>query len=177
MTCRPAPMVCHVLLVETDNGLVRIVLVSGSHDCLRLPRTRGSAPATSIRPVLRHRNRRTHATDSFPARRRAPLMHQDASRRRPPSRLSDFPAAKVHSTAPRRSAPSVASHERGETAVRPAQWSHIQRVEHHPTGESGGDSPLPRDSPLLLRIALVALPATTRGHACVRRRRRPSLDP
>jgi len=59
MNMPTAPMVCHVLLVETDNGLVLIDSGYGSHDCLR-PAKRVGPTRHLIRPVFDHRETAGH---------------------------------------------------------------------------------------------------------------------
>jgi glyoxylase-like metal-dependent hydrolase (beta-lactamase superfamily II) len=53
MNMPTAPMVCHVLLVETDNGLVLVDSGFGSHDCLDSANRVGPTRHV-VRPLFDH---------------------------------------------------------------------------------------------------------------------------
>jgi glyoxylase-like metal-dependent hydrolase (beta-lactamase superfamily II) len=164
-----APMVCHVLLVETDNGLVLIDSGFGSHDCLH-PAKRVGPTRHLIRPRFDHRETAVHQVERLGFRpddvRHIIITHFDADHI---GGLSDFPAARVHVTAAEALGAVRSPSWREKLRFRPAQWSHEPDiVEHHPTGEEWrGFAAAKELDDVAPGIALVSLPGHTRGHACV----------
>ena len=165
-----APLVCHVLLVETDNGLVLVDSGFGSHDCRR-PRKRVGPTRHVVRPLFDHVETAARQIErlGFRAGRRAPHRHH-ASRRGPhrrPFRLPGRPDPRHRRRSARSNQGAVAWREK--IRYRPAQWAHKPNiVEHHPHGEKwrgfAAAKELDEISP---GIALISLPGHTRGHACV----------
>jgi glyoxylase-like metal-dependent hydrolase (beta-lactamase superfamily II) len=169
MNMPTAPMVCHVLLVETDNGLVLIDSGFGSHDRLR-PAKRVGPTRHVTRPLFDHRETAAHHVERLGFQpndvRHIIITHFDADHI---GGLSDFPAAKVHVTAEEALGAIRSPSWREKLRFRPAQWSHEPDiVEHHPDGEKWrGFAAAKELDDVSPGIALISLPGHTRGHACV----------
>lgn len=164
-----AGLVCHVLLVETDAGLVLVDTGLGMAD-VRSPRERlGRAFTTFVRPkldpeqtaVAQVRALGFHPEDV----RHVVLTHLDLDHA---GGLADFPWARVHCTLQEHEAAMLASDSREKQRYRPAQWAHWPEFELYRTrgGEWLGFEAaelrgLPRE------ILLVPLFGHTRGHAGV----------
>lgn len=162
-------LVCHVLLVETDNGLVLVDSGYGLADCAEPARRTGltrrffrpffDPDETAVRQVERLGFRREDV-------RHIVVTHFDIDHI---GGISDFPHAEIHCTA---AEVLGAMHPptRGERfRFRSAQWEHGPKiVEHTPTGERwlgfAAAKELTEVSP---GIVLMSLPGHTRGHACV----------
>lgn len=163
------PMVCHVLLVETDNGLVLIDTGFGSHDC-EDPSGRVGPARWFIRPVLRHRETAAHQIERLGMRRddvrHIVVTHFDADHI---GGLSDFPRAQVHVTAAEALTAMRKPSRRARFRFRSAQWAHGPNiVEHTPDGEKWrGFAAAKELDDISPGIALISLPGHTRGHACV----------
>jgi len=161
-----APMVCHVLLVETDNGLVLVDSGFGAQDCLR-PATRVGPTRHVIRPRLDSAETAAHQIESLGFRRddvrHIVITHFDLDHI---GGLADFPDADVHVTAAEALGSMKSPSWREKIRYRSAQWAHNPRiVEHEPRGEKWrGFAAAEEIGP---GIALIALPGHTRGHACV----------
>jgi glyoxylase-like metal-dependent hydrolase (beta-lactamase superfamily II) len=162
-------MVCHVLLVESDNGLVLIDSGFGSKDCADPARQLGPARRL-IRPVLDDAETAVNQVEQLGFRRddvrHIVVTHFDPDHI---GGISDFPEAQIHVTAAEAlsalRAPSVSEKIR----FRAVQWAHGPAiVEHTPDGEKwrgfAAAKELEKVSP---GIALISLPGHTRGHACV----------
>jgi glyoxylase-like metal-dependent hydrolase (beta-lactamase superfamily II) len=162
-------MVCHVLLIEGENGLVLIDTGFGSHDCDD-PARRVGPTRRIIRPALRHDETAARQVERLGFRREdvrhIVVTHFDIDHI---GGLSDFPDAEIHVTAAEAlgamKTPSL--HER--IRFRAAQWAHGPKImEHTPDGEKwrgfAAAKELDEISP---GIALISLPGHTRGHACV----------
>ena len=139
-TMRPpgAPVVCHVLLVETDNGLVLVDSGYGLKDCADPDPDRAVAPPApaglrSPRRPLRDRSKRSASVATTCA-----TSSRTHLRRRPRRR---------HRRLPRRPGPRHRGRGTGRDAVpdpparrrrfRAAQWAHGPKiVEHDPDGEA-----------------------------------------
>lgn len=162
-------LVCHVLLLETDNGLVLVDSGYGLADCAnpgpQIGPTRHvfrpylDPEETAVRQVQRLRFRREDV-------RHIVLTHLDMDH---VGGISDFPDAEIHCTAAEvlgaMHPPTPAERFR----FRPVQWAHGPKiVEHDPDGEAwrgfAAAKELTEVSP---GIVLVSLPGHTRGHACV----------
>ena len=164
-----APMVCHVLLIETDNGLVLVDSGYGSHDCAD-PGPRVGPTRRFVRPLLEQTETAIHQIRQlgFGASdvRHIVVTHFDVDHI---GGLADFPEAEIHVTAAE-ALGAMRAPTRGEKVrYRPAQWAHGPKiVEHSPDGEKwwgfAAAKELDEISP---GIALVSLPGHTRGHACV----------
>jgi glyoxylase-like metal-dependent hydrolase (beta-lactamase superfamily II) len=164
----PAPMVCHVLLVETANGLVLVDSGYGTDDCAD-PRRVGPI-RRMLRTSLSHAETAAHQIEQLGyARddvRHIVVTHLDLDHA---GGLSDFPIAQVHVTSAEALGAIRAPSRREKVRYRSAQWAHNPHiVEHDPHGEKwrgfAAAKELDEISP---GIALVWLPGHTRGHACV----------
>jgi glyoxylase-like metal-dependent hydrolase (beta-lactamase superfamily II) len=163
-----APMVCHVLLVETDSGLVLVDSGFGTLDCTDPARVGPTRHV--IRPILSHEETVAHQIDRLGFKREDVrhiiITHLDLDHA---GGLSDFPAARVHVTSAEALGAIRAPSRREKIRYRSAQWAHNPNiVEHDPQGEKwrgfAAAKELDEISP---GIALVSLPGHTRGHACV----------
>ncbi|GAB7110148.1 MBL fold metallo-hydrolase [Streptomyces phaeofaciens JCM 4814] len=166
----PEGLVCHVLLVETDNGLVLIDSGLGLKDAAD-PRGRFGEARFLVRPVFDENEAavRQVARLGFDPHdvRHIVLTHFDADHT---GGLADFPWARVHLTAAENFA---ALHPRGRVERGRYLPSHRAHgpvlVEHTPDqGESwrgfAGAEELNGIAP---GIVLISLPGHTRGHAAV----------
>jgi glyoxylase-like metal-dependent hydrolase (beta-lactamase superfamily II) len=163
-----APIVCHVLLVETDNGLVLVDSGFGLLDC---------ADPTRIGPS-RHLLRPTFDVEETAARQVEKLgFRRDDVRHVITTHfdmdhiggIADFPDAQIHVTAAEALGATRPPTRMERFRFRPAQWAHgPQIVEHEPTGEKwrGFAAAKELDS-IAPGIVLISLPGHTRGHACV----------
>jgi glyoxylase-like metal-dependent hydrolase (beta-lactamase superfamily II) len=164
----PAPMVCHVLLIETDNGLVLVDSGYGLADC---------ADHARIGP-FRHLFRPRFDPDETAARqveqlgfgrddvRHIVTTHFDIDHI---GGLADFPDAQIHVTAAEVAGAVTSPSFREKVRFRPAQWAHGPKlVEHDPDGEKWrGFAAAKELDAISPGIVLVSLPGHTRGHACV----------
>jgi glyoxylase-like metal-dependent hydrolase (beta-lactamase superfamily II) len=164
----PAPMVCHVLLIETDDGLVLVDSGYGTRDCDD-PRRIGPT-RRMVRPILSHDETVAHQLDRLGfARddvRHIIITHLDMDHA---GGMSDFPAARVHVTAAEALGAIRAPSRQEKIRYRSAQWAHKPNiVEHDPRGEKWrGFAAAKQLDEISPGIALVSLPGHTRGHACV----------
>lgn len=162
-------LVCHVLLVETDNGLVLVDSGYGSADCDN-PRTRIGPTRYLFRPsfdrdetALRQIERLGFHREDV---RHIVLTHFDMDHI---GGLSDFPDAEIHCTAAEVFGAMRSPTRAEKLRFRPAQWAHGPKiVEHSPDGERWRGFAAARElTEVSPGIALVSLPGHTRGHACV----------
>ncbi|GAA0619557.1 MBL fold metallo-hydrolase [Kribbella sandramycini] len=159
------PLVCHVLLIETDaDGLVLVDTGFGLADIANPARL---GPARwLIRPALVEAEtaRRQVGALGFAASdvRHVVLTHFDLDHA---GGLADFPEAAVHLTAAEARgavhAPSLQERQR----YRSAQWAHGPRLVEHPADGEPWNGFTARE--ILPGVALVPLPGHTRGHAAV----------
>jgi glyoxylase-like metal-dependent hydrolase (beta-lactamase superfamily II) len=162
-------VVCHVLLVETDNGLVLVDSGHGSHDCDD-PARRVGPTRIFFRPVLDHNEtavRQIERLGFSPTDvRHIVVTHFDMDHI---GGIADFPEAQVHVTAAEAFAAMQRPTMKEKGRFRPAQWAHGPKlVEHSPDGERWRDFAATKElDEICPGIALVSLPGHTRGHACV----------
>jgi glyoxylase-like metal-dependent hydrolase (beta-lactamase superfamily II) len=163
-----APMVCHVLLIETDNGLVLVDSGFGTDDCAD-PKRAGPS-RHMVRAILSHDETVVHQIELFGFKRddvrHIIITHLDMDHA---GGLSDFPAARVHVTSAEALGAIRAPSRREKIRYRSAQWAHGPNiVEHDPQGEKWrGFAAAKELAEISPGIALVSLPGHTRGHACV----------
>lgn len=162
-------MVCHVLLVETDNGLVLIDSGFGSRDCGD-PAGRLGPARRFIRPVLDDAEVAANQVERLGFRRddvrHIVVTHFDPDH---VGGISDFPEAQVHVTELEARGALRAPSLNERIRFRAVQWEHGPKiVEHAPDGEGwrgfGAAKELDEVSP---GIVLISLPGHTRGHAGV----------
>ena len=166
----PGGLVCHVLLLETDNGLVLVDSGLGLADAAD-PRGRFGSARHFVRPVFDEAESaiRTVRDLGFDPRdvRHVVLTHFDADHA---GGLADFPGATVHLTAAEASA---ATHPKGvveSQRYRPAQLAHGPTlVTYSPSkSESWRGFPAARElADIASGLVLISLPGHTRGHAAV----------
>jgi len=160
-------MVCHVLLIETDTGLVLVDSGYGTHDCFD-PRRVGPS-RHMVRAILSHEETVAHQIDRLGFKRddvrHIIITHLDldhagdspTSRRAGPRHVGRSAGCDLGSVAP-----GEGSLPLGAMGAQP------NIVEHDPQGEKwrgfAAAKELDEISP---GIALVSLPGHTRGHTCV----------
>lgn len=163
-----AAIVCHVLLVETDNGLVLVDSGFGLLDCA--DPTRIGPSRRILRPIF--------DADETAARQVEQLgFHRDDVRHVVTTHfdidhiggLADFPEAQVHVTAAEALGAMRPPTRMERFRFRPAQWAHGPKiVEHEPDGEAWRGFAAAKELDVIAPgIVLVSLPGHTRGHACV----------
>src|SRR6478752_314344 len=163
-----APLVCHVLLIETDHGLVLVDSGYGLADCgdpsrigpsRYLFRPKFDLAETAARQVERLGFRRDDV-------RHIVTTHFDIDHI---GGISDFPEAQIHVTADEASGAVHVPAFREKIRYRSAQWAHGPKlVEHDPGGEQWrGFAAAKELNAISPGIVLVSLPGHSRGHACV----------
>jgi glyoxylase-like metal-dependent hydrolase (beta-lactamase superfamily II) len=162
-------LVCHVLLVEADNGLVLIDTGFGTKDCDD-PGQRVGPSRRIIRPVLDREEAAVNQVQRLGFRRddvrHIVITHFDGDHI---GGISDFPDGQIHVTATEAFG-AMRAPSRGERIrFRPVLWAHgPTMVEHTADGEKWREfaaaKALDEVSP---GIVLISLPGHTRGHACV----------
>ena len=163
-----ASIVCHVLLVETGNGLVLVDSGFGLLDCAD-PRRIGQS-----RHLLRPR---FHVEETAARQVEALGFDRDDVRHVITTHfdidhiggIADFPDAQIHVTAAEALGAMRPPTRMEKFRFRSAQWAHgPQIVEHDPNGEKwrGFAAAKELDS-IAPGIVLVSLPGHSRGHACV----------
>jgi len=162
-------MVCHVLLVETDNGLVLVDSGFGLQDVAD-PAGRLGFTRHLVKPVLDEAETAARQIEALGfARadvRHIVITHFDIDHI---GGLADFPAAQVHVTAAEWLAATAPKALTEKLRYRQVQWAHRPNiVEHDPRGEPWrGFAAAKELVDIAPGIALVSLPGHTRGHACV----------
>jgi glyoxylase-like metal-dependent hydrolase (beta-lactamase superfamily II) len=163
----PAGLVCHVLLVETGDGLLLVDSGFGLRDAADPARRIGGARHL-IRPVLdpsETASRQVERLGHDPAEvRDIVLTHFDADHS---GGLADFPDARVHLTAAESDAAQRPRTRNERYRYPPAQREHGPHlVEHHP-GSGDGWRGFAAATEVRPGVVLIALPGHTRGHAAV----------
>lgn len=171
-TLRPVgnpEMVCHVLLVESNAGLVLVDTGFGILDCddpgrfghirRRLIRARLDHAETAVRQV---EHLGFHRCDV----RHIVVTHFDADHI---GGLADFPDAQVHVTTAEVLGAMHSRSIHNRIRFRPPQWAHGPKlVEHDPCGETWrGFAAAKELAAIGPGFVLVSLPGHTMGHACV----------
>jgi glyoxylase-like metal-dependent hydrolase (beta-lactamase superfamily II) len=161
--------VCHVLLVETENGLVLVDAGFGSKDCDDPARRLGPSRRI-IRPVLDQQETAVKQVEGLGFHRddvrHIVITHFDPDHI---GGICDFPDAQIHVAADEAYSMLRAPSLNERIRFRAAQWAHGPKVvEHQPDGEKwrgfAAAKELGEVSP---GVALISLPGHTRGHACV----------
>ncbi|MGI5128842.1 MBL fold metallo-hydrolase [Pseudonocardia sp. CA-107938] len=168
-TMRPpgAAVVCHVLLIETDDGLVLVDSGYGLAD-LADPGKRLGGTRHLMRPALDPAETAVRQVEQlgFTAAdvRHILLTHLDADHA---GGIADFPDAQVHTTAAEWTAARNPATAIERARYRPVVWAHGPRVvTHEPQGEAWRGFPAARPlDEVAPGIAMIALPGHTRGHA------------
>ena len=163
------PVVCHVLLVETANGLVLIDSGYGLTDCDE-PARRTGPTRRFFRPRFDREESAVRQLERLGFRREdvrhIVVTHFDIDHI---GGISDFPDAEIHCTAAE-ALGAMRPPTRGEKfRFRSAQWEHGPKlVEHTPAGEKWrGFAAAQELTEVSTGIVLVPLPGHTRGHTCV----------
>jgi glyoxylase-like metal-dependent hydrolase (beta-lactamase superfamily II) len=165
---KPAPMVCHVLLIETDNGLVLVDSGYGTQECTD-PKRLGPNRRI-VRPTLSYDETAAHQIDRLGFKRddvqHIIITHLDMDHA---GGLADFPNAQVHVTSAEALGAIRSPSRREKIRYRSGQWAHNPNiVEHNPHGEKWrGFAAAKELNEISPGIALISLPGHTRGHACV----------
>jgi glyoxylase-like metal-dependent hydrolase (beta-lactamase superfamily II) len=161
--------VAHVLLVETNNGLVLIDTGFGSKDCGD-PARRVGPSRHLVRPVLDHEETAVNQVERLGFRpddvRHIVITHFDSDHI---GGIADFPSAEIHVTAREAFGATRTPLLGDKIRYRAILWAHGAKiVEHTPDGEKwrgfAAAKELGEVSP---GIVLISLPGHTRGHACV----------
>jgi glyoxylase-like metal-dependent hydrolase (beta-lactamase superfamily II) len=162
-------MVCHVLLVETSNGLVLIDSGFGTRDCDD-PARRVGPSRHLIRPVLDPAQAAVNQVERLGFQpddvRHIVVTHFDGDHI---GGISDFPEAQIHVTSAEAHG-ALRAPSRGEKVrFRAVQWAHGPKiVEHTPEGEKWrGFAAAKELDEVAPGIVMISLPGHTRGHACV----------
>jgi glyoxylase-like metal-dependent hydrolase (beta-lactamase superfamily II) len=164
-----APLVCHVLLVEADKGLVLVDSGFGSHDCAAPARRVGPARYVT-RPAFLHTETAHYQIQRLgfdPADvRDIVITHFDHDHI---GGIADFPHARIHLTAAEAFGAIHSPSRREQVRYNRRQWAHHPiLVEHSPDGEPWrGFAAAKELTDIAPGIVLVSLPGHTRGHACV----------
>lgn len=162
-------MVCHVLLVESDAGLVLIDTGFGTRDCDD-PGRFGHIRRRLIRPRLDHDETAIRQIERLGFQssdvRHIVVTHFDADHI---GGLADFPDARVHVTATEAFAAMRSTSFHNRIRFRPQQWAHGPKlVEHDVDGEAWrGFAAAKELTEIGPGFVLISLPGHTEGHACV----------
>jgi glyoxylase-like metal-dependent hydrolase (beta-lactamase superfamily II) len=166
---RAPDLVCHVLLVETDNGLVLVDAGFGIDDCAD-PAGRVGPVRVFTRPVFVPTETAAHQLGRLGFRhedvRHIVVTHFDADHI---GGIADFPHAQVHVTAAEAFAALRPPTLQEKVRYGRQRWACARSiVEHNPTGESWrGFAAAKELDEIAPGIVLVSLPVHTRGHACI----------
>lgn len=161
--------VCHVLLVETDNGLVLVDTGFGIRDCAD-PKTHVGPVRFITRPEFRAAETAAHQIERLGFRRadvrHIVLTHLDSDH---VGGAADFPDARLHVTAVESVAAFAAPTRAERVRYGRQQWVKNHKIsEHSPKGEAWRGFPAAQElTEIAAGIVLISLPGHTRGHACV----------
>ncbi|MER6081357.1 MBL fold metallo-hydrolase [Streptomyces sp. NPDC001833] len=164
-----AHLVCHVLLIETANGLVLVDSGYGLDD-IADPKRRVGPARRFIRPAFDPDETAVRQVEKLGFRRddvrHIVLTHFDADHI---GGLSDFPDAQVHLTSDEARGAVHSPSLRERIRYQRFQWAHGPNlVEHHPDGEKWRGFAAAKELDMISPgIVLIALPGHTRGHAAV----------
>lgn len=165
-----AHMVCHVLLIETDQGLVLVDSGLGLADVANARQRLGGVFLQVVRPVLQeadtaHRQIKRLGFDPNDVRHIV-LTHLDLDHA---GGIADFPQAKIHVLAGEYEAAHAARSLSERNRYRHSQWSHSPDWSlHHAEGEPWHGFAAARGlEGLPPEILLIPLTGHTRGHAGV----------
>ncbi|MGZ8802534.1 MAG: MBL fold metallo-hydrolase [Mycobacterium sp.] len=171
-TMRPlgvADLVCHVLLVESDSGLVLVDAGFGSLDCAH-PGRFGQIRRRVIRPVFEPAETALSQIENLGYKcadvRHIIVTHFDADHI---GGIADFPDAQIHVTAAEARGAMRSPAFGDRIRFRSVQWAHGPKiVEHQVDGEAWrGFAAAKQLSEIAAGLVMVSLPGHTRGHACV----------
>jgi glyoxylase-like metal-dependent hydrolase (beta-lactamase superfamily II) len=160
-----APLVCHVLLVETNDALVLVDSGLGTHDCAD-PATRIGPLRHISRPALSHRETAAHQVEQLGFRRddvrHIVITHFDFDH---VGGISDFPDAQIHVTSAELLGALTPPSRQEKIRYRRVQWARDAKiVEHTPDGETwrgfAAAKELDEISP---GIVLISIPGHTRA--------------
>lgn len=161
--------VCHVLLIETDAGLVLVDSGYGLHD-IADPARRIGPLRLLIRPALVPDETAAQQIERMGFRRddvrHIVATHLDLDH---VGGISDFPGAQVHTTSAEVFGAMASRSPRERFRYRRSQLAHdVKLVEHDPSGEKWrGFATAKELTDIAPGIVLIALPGHTRGHAGV----------
>lgn len=163
-------LVCHCLLIETEEGLVLIDTGLGLDDVVGGPARLGRMFWHIVRPQLAEAEtaRRQIEALGFDARdvRHIVLTHMDVDHA---GGIGDFPNATIHVLAREHEAATTRAHLKERDRYRPAQWAQSPTWSlYEPEGERwrGFDS-VRALTGLGPEILLVPISGHTRGHAAI----------
>lgn len=162
-------LVCHVLLIETDSGLVLVDTGFGLDDVAR-PAERIGVTRRFVRPVFDPVETAARQVERLGFQRsdvrHIVVTHFDADHI---GGLSDFPDATVHTTAAEYLGAVANPTLRERIRFRPSRWAHGPAiVRHTPDGERWrGFAAAEELTDIAPGIVLISLPGHTRGHAAV----------
>lgn len=163
-----APMICHCLLVETEQGLVLIDTGLGTADIAAAKARLGRSFLTMVRPklvVAETALQQIKALGYAPGDvRHIVLTHLDLDHA---GGISDFPNAKVHVLAAEHDAAQARNHWKERDRYKTVQWQHTPDwALYTPRGEDWfGFDCVRQLEGLPPEILLVPLTGHTRGHA------------
>lgn len=163
-------LVCHCLLIETEQGLVLIDTGLGLDDIIGGPARLGRMFWHIVRPALAEADtaRRQIEALGFDARdvRHIVLTHLDVDHA---GGIGDFPNATIHVLAREREAATTRTHLKERDRYRPAQWAHSPTWSlYAPEGERWqGFESVRTLIGLDPEILLVPMVGHTRGHAAI----------
>jgi len=164
-----APVVSHVLLIETSNGLTLVDSGFGMDD-IADPARRIGPVRHLTRPALNPAETAARQVERLGFRRddvrHIILTHLDHDHI---GGLSDFPHAQVHVTTAEADGAIRSPSPREKMRYRSAQWAHHPKIiEHDPVGDSWqGFAVAEQLGNIAPGIVLIPLPGHTRGHAAV----------